>query len=109
MGVEGIEQFVATPEAHSDQAIESDPLPPGQVWTISPGGNGLAPSFRESVRYGEQNLYTQAKELVGDRDPRAHEFSLQLRSIDADTTGHGLGLGPHRVLSAGLRGRAFPA
>jgi len=56
MGVEGIEQFVATPEAHSDQAIESDPLPPGQVWTISPGGNGLAPSFRESVRYGEQNL-----------------------------------------------------
>jgi len=117
LGVDGIEQFVSTPEAHSDQAVESDPLPPGQVWTISPDGNGFAPSlyrieatagpgngvrilnapvppsFRESVRYGEQNLYTKAKELVGERDPRAHEFSIQLRSIDADTSGHGLGLG----------------
>lgn len=70
----------------------SDPLPPGQVWTISPGGNGAAPAlyrlevtvgpgggvkilnapvspaFRESV-HGEQNLYTRSKELVGDRDP----------------------------------------
>jgi ATP-dependent Lon protease len=45
MGVEGIEQFVATPELHSDQAIDSDPLPPGQVWTISPGGGGAAPSL----------------------------------------------------------------
>jgi conserved hypothetical protein TIGR02688 len=117
MGVDGIEQFVSAPETHSDQAIESDPLPPGQVWAISPGGNGMSPSlyrieaaagpgggvkilnapippsFRESVRYGEQNLYTKAKDLVGDRDPRAHEFSIQLRSMDADTSGQGLGLG----------------
>ena len=33
------------------------------------------PAFRESVKVGEQNLYTRAKELVGDRDPREHEFS----------------------------------
>lgn len=116
MGVEGVEQFVSTPELHSDQAIESDPLPPGQVWAVSPGGNGTAPAlyrieaaagpgsgvrilnapvppaFRESVRYGEQNLYTRAKELVGDRDPREHEFSVQLRAMDVDTSGQGLGL-----------------
>lgn len=116
MGVDGVEQFVATPEQHSDQAIDSDPLPPGQVWAMSPGGNGTAsalyrieatvgpgsgvrilnapvpPAFRESVRYGEQNLYTRAKELVGDRDPRAHEFSVQLRAMDADNAGQGLGL-----------------
>jgi len=116
MGVDGVEQFVSTPELHSDQAIESDPLPPGQVWAVSPGGNGAAPSlyrieatvgpgsgvrilnapvpaaFRESVRYGEQNIYTRAKELVGDRDPRAHEFSVQLRAMDMDNSGQGLGL-----------------
>src|SRR5208337_726858 len=90
MGVEGVEQFVSTPELHSDNRIESDPLPPGQVWAIGPGGNGItpalyrlevtvgpgssvkilnapvSPAFRESVRYGEQNLYTRAKDLVGD-------------------------------------------
>lgn len=126
LGVEGVEQFVSTPELHSEARIESDPLPPGQVWTISPGGQGAAtalyrlevtvgpgngvkilnspvpPAFRESVRYGEQNLYTRAKELVGDRDPRAHEFSVQLRAMDADTSGHGLGLGVLMALCGGL-------
>ena len=126
LGVEGVEQFVSTPELHSEDRIESDPLPPGQVWTISPGGQGAAPAlyrlevtvgpgngvkilnapvplaFRESVRYGEQNLYTRAKELVGDRDPRAHEFSVQLRAMDSDTSGHGLGLGVVVALCGGL-------
>ncbi|MDK2881007.1 MAG: ATP-dependent Lon protease [Clostridia bacterium] len=116
MGVDGVEQFVSTPELHSDKAIDSDPLPPGQVWAISPGGQDASPAlyrievtvgpgsgvkilnapvppaFRESVRYGEQNLYVRAKELVGDRDPRAHEFSIQLRAMDAERSGQGLGL-----------------
>jgi len=116
MGVDGVEQFVSTPELHSDDAIEADPLPPGEVWAISPGGQDAAPSlyrieatcgpgsgvrilnapvppaFRESVRYGEQNLYSQAQNLVGDRDPRGHEFSVQLRAMDADRSGYGLGL-----------------
>jgi ATP-dependent Lon protease len=80
LGPEGVEQFVATPELHSDEAIESDPLPPGQVWGVSLGtsetgpglyrievtcgpGSGVRilnqptpPAFRESVRVGEQNL-----------------------------------------------------
>jgi ATP-dependent Lon protease len=126
MGVEGVEQFVSTPELHSDQAIDSDPLPPGQVWSISPGGNGTSPAlyrieatagpgggvkilnapvppaFRESVRYGEQNIYTRAKGLVGDRDPRAHEFSVQLRSMDIDTSGQGFGLAVLIALSGAL-------
>lgn len=50
------------------------------------------PAFRESVKVGEQNLYARAKELVGDRDPRSHEFSIQLRAMDADKSGAGLGL-----------------
>lgn len=126
MGVDGVEQFVSTPELHSEERIESDPLPPGQVWTISPGGQGAAPvlyrlevtvgpgggvrilnspispAFRESVRYGEQNLYTRAKEMVGDRDPREHEFSVQLRAMDADTSGHGVGLAVLTALCSGL-------
>ncbi len=116
IGVEGVEKFVATPELHSDEAIDGDPLPPGQVWAISPGnadagaslyrievtagpGSGVKilnhpvpPAFRESVKVGEQNLYTRAKELVGDRDPRSHEFSIQLRAMDNDRAGSGLGL-----------------
>ena len=131
LGVEGVEQFVSTPEMHSDESIENDPLPPGQVWTISPGGNEASPSlyrlevtvgpgggvkilnapvaagFRESVRYGEQNLYTRAKELVGDRDPRAHEFSVQLRAMDADTSGQGVGLGVLVALCGALIERSI--
>jgi len=116
LGVDGVEQFVSTPELHSDEAIDGDPLPPGQVWAVGPGtgetgaglyrieatvgpGSGVKilnhpqpPAFRESVKVGEQNLYTRAKMLVGDRDPRGHEFSVQLRPFDADKSGAGLGL-----------------
>ena len=116
MGEDGIEKFVSTPELHSDEAIDPDPLPPGQVWGISPGGPDTGPSlyrievatgrgsgvkilnapvpapFRESVRYAQQNLYARAGELVGDRDPRSHEFSVQLRAMDNDPAGTALGL-----------------
>ena len=126
MGEDGVEKFVSTPELHSDEAIDTDPLPPGQVWGISPGrpesgaslyrievtsgkGSGLRilnapvpPPFRESVRYAEQNLYTRAKELVGDRDPRSHEFSVQLRAMDNDRSGESLGLPALMALCSGL-------
>jgi ATP-dependent Lon protease len=129
LGPDGIEQFVSTPELHSDEAIEGDPLPPGQVWAVSPGGPetgpGLyrievtsgpgggvkilnqptPPAFRESVKVGEQNLYTRAKDLVGDRDPREHEFSIQMRAIDADKSGTGLGLAVLVALCGSLLGR----
>ena len=41
----GPEQFVATPELRSDEAIDSDPLPPGQVWAIGPGVEGTGPGL----------------------------------------------------------------
>ncbi len=129
MGLEGLEQFVATPELHSDEAIETDPLPPGQVWASSIGtpesgpglyrievtsgtGSGVkilnqtsSPLFKESVRVGEQNLYQRAKELVGDRDPRQHEFSIQSRAMDADKSGGGLGLPVLVALCGSLLGK----
>src|SRR5262249_20812090 len=129
LGLDGVETFVATPELRSDQAIESDPLPPGQVWAISPGsgegnaglyrievshqpGSGLRilnqpapPAFRESVKVGEQILLAQGRNLVGDRDPRAEEFTLQLRAIDADKSGGGLGLAVLVALCGSLLGR----
>ena len=116
LGVEGVEKFVSTPELHSESTISSDPLEPGQVWTISPGGmdenpglyrieanegpgsgikilnKPVPPAFKESVSYAEQNLYARAKSLVGDKDPRQHEFVVQLRAFDAAKAGLKLGV-----------------
>lgn len=116
MGTDGVEKFVSTPELQSESGIGSDPLEPGQVWTISPGcgedypglyrieinegpGSGVKilnkpvpPSFKESMGYAEQNLYARAMQLVGDKEPRHHEFSVQLRSFDASKSGAGLGM-----------------
>ncbi len=50
MGEDGIEKFVSTPELHSDEAIELDPLPPGQVWEISPGGPEMLPWKKVRIR-----------------------------------------------------------
>ena len=54
---------------------------------------------------GEQNLYARSKELVGDRDPRAHQFSIQMRAIDADKGGSGVGLPVLVALCGSLLGR----
>lgn len=116
MGADGVEKFVSTPELQSDNRIGSDPLEPGQVWSISPGGGEenpgfyrieinegpgsgvkilnkpVPPAFKESIGYAEQNLYARAKQLVGDKDPRQHEFTIQLRAFDASKTGSKLGM-----------------
>ena len=126
LGEDGVEKFVATPELYSEDSIGSDPLPPGQVWVISPGGGdenpGLyrvditegpgggvkilnqptPPAFKESVRCAEQNLYVRAKELVGDRDPREHEFSVQLRAFDSSKSGSSVGVGVLLALCSSL-------
>ena len=116
IGEEGVETFVTTPEIHSENTIGDDPLPPGQMWALNAGGQedstGLykievnvgpgsgvkilnrpaPPQFQESVKYAEQNLYSKTKELVGDRDPRSHEFSIQLRAFDSSKSGNGMGM-----------------
>jgi len=126
LGNEGVEKFVVTPELHSANEIGEDPLPPGQVWALSPGGmddsaglyrvdvnvgpgSGVKilnrpapPAFVESMRYAEQNLYARARDLVGDREPRAHEFSVQLRAFDASRSGAALGLGTMLALCSAL-------
>jgi hypothetical protein len=38
----GLKQFVSTPELHSDEATESDPLLPGQVWVVEKAEDELA-------------------------------------------------------------------
>lgn len=116
IGDEGVETFVTTPEIHSENTIGDDPLPPGQIWALNAGGQedstGLykievnvgpgsgvkilnrpaPPQFQESVKYAEQNLYSKTKELIGDREPRNHEFSIQLRAFDASKSGNGMGI-----------------
>jgi ATP-dependent Lon protease len=126
IGEDGVEQFVGTPELHAENTIGGDPLPPGQVWCISPGGqdeypglyrievtegpgsgvrilNQPAPApFRESVRCAEQNLYARGGELVGDRDPRGHEFTIQLRAFDSARTGTQVGVAAAIALCSSL-------
>ena len=116
LGEEGIEKFISTPELHSENSIGNDPLEPGQIWTISPGGMDEHPglyrievnegpgsgvkilnkpvpqAFRESVGYAEQNLYARSMQLVGDKNPRDHDFTIQLRAFDAAKSGAKLGV-----------------
>lgn len=130
MGTDGVEKFVSTPELQSENSIGSDPLEPGQVWTISPGGGeehpGLyrieindgpgsgvkilnkpvPPAFKESMGYAEQNLYARATQLVGDKDPRHHEFTAQLRAFDAYKSGAKLGVAALVALCTSLLKRS---
>jgi ATP-dependent Lon protease len=116
MGTDGVEKFITTPELQSENSIGDDPLEPGQVWTISPGGmdehpglyrievnegpgSGVKilnkptpPAFRESINYAEQNLYARSMNLIGDKDPRHHEFTVQLRAFDSSKSGAKLGM-----------------
>jgi len=131
LGEEGVERFVVTPELQREDTIGTDPLPPGQVWAISPGsadegaglyrvdvnegpGSGVkivnvpVPGpFRESVKYGEQNLIARARDLVGDRDPRQHEFIVQLRAFDAAKSGAALGLPTLLAFCSALLGKSL--
>ncbi|CAN7617568.1 BREX system Lon protease-like protein BrxL [Variovorax paradoxus] len=130
MGADGVEKFVSTPELQSDNSIGGDPLEPGQVWTISPGGgeensglyrievnegpgSGLKvlnkpipPAFRESIGFAEQNLYARSLQLVGDKDPRQHEFTVQLRAFDAAKSGAKLGVASLVALCTSLLKRS---
>ena len=53
LGNDGVEHFVATPELQSEDSIGSDPLPAGQIWAISPGGQDEGPGlYRVEVSEG---------------------------------------------------------
>ena len=126
MGTDGVEQFVSTPELYSENSIGGDPLEPGQVWTISPGGmdehiglyrieinegpgagvkilnKPVPPAFKESMSFAEQNLYARSQQLVGDKDPRQHEFSVQVRAFDTAKSGAKLGVAALIALCSAL-------
>lgn len=128
---DGVEKYVATPEVQGEAGIGTDPLPPGQVWAISPGGQDEAAGlyrieasegpgsgvrianvqppapFREAVTIARENLYARAGELVGDRDPRQHELTLQLRAMDAVKSGAGLGTPTLLALCSALLGKSL--
>jgi ATP-dependent Lon protease len=63
--------------------------------------------FRESVRYAESNLITRSKDLVGDRDPKSHEFTVQLRALDASRNGAFLSLPTLLALCGALLGKSL--
>jgi len=131
LGKDGVEKFVVTPELQSEDHIGRDPLPPGQVWGISAGGQGegsglfrieitegpgsgvrilnrpAPPAFAESIKYATQNLYSRAAELVGDRNPREHEFSVQLRAYDASKGGSALGVAALLAMCSALLGKSL--
>ena len=129
IGEDGIETFVTTPELHSENTINDEPLPPGQIWAINTGGQeentGLykvevnvgpgsgvkilnkpaPPAFQESVRFAEQNIYSKSRELIGDRDARLHEFSVQLRAFDSSKSGNGTGMAVLMAMCSGILGK----
>lgn len=118
VGMDGVEQFVSTPELQSENQIGADPLPPGHAWAISSGGenegSGLyrlevnanpgpgsgyrlanvqpPGTLRESMTAAYQNLLSQNKLLIGDRDARQRELIIQVRAMDAAKDGFQLGI-----------------
>ena len=116
MGADGVEIFVSTPELQSAEGIGTDPLPPGHVWGVSPGGQDEAPGLyrievnetpgsnvkianvgapgplRESVQTAYQNLLSRNRDLVGDRDAKQHELTIQVRAMDVAKDGSNLGV-----------------
>jgi len=62
----------------------------------------VPPAFKESIGYAEQNLYARSSQLVGDKDPRQHEFTVQLRAFDASKSGTKLGMASLIALSTAL-------
>jgi ATP-dependent Lon protease len=116
MGVDGVETFVSTPELQSAEGIGTDPLPPGHVWGVSPGGQDEGPGLyrievnetpgsnvkitnvgapgplRESVQTAYQNLLARNRELIGDRDAKQHELNIQVRAMDVAREGSNLGV-----------------
>jgi ATP-dependent Lon protease len=130
LGLGGVETFVATQEVGGDDGIGTDPLPPGQVWTLGLGGADEAPglyrievteqrgsgirilnqppppAFRESVSVANQNLVARARELVGERNPREHEFTIQLRALDTARSGAQTSVAVLIAQSSALLGRS---
>ena len=129
MGLDGVEQFVATPELQSEDSIGGDPLPAGQVWAISPGGQDEAAGlYRIEVTEGpgsgvrilnqsppgavpRKRADRRAESLcAGPRTRRRPQSArarvrVQLRSFDSGKSGANLGVAVLIALCSALLGR----
>ena len=59
------------------------------------------------MKYAEANLFSRSSELVGDRNPREHEFSVQLRAYDAAKAGQSLGVAALMAMCSTLINRSL--
>ena len=117
LGEDGVEKFVVTPELQSEDHDRPRPAAarPGlgteracredgaglyriEVTDTSGSGSrkllnlGAPADLRESFRLAEGNLLARSRELLGDRDPREHDLTVQVRALDAAKAGSGLSL-----------------
>ena len=75
LGADGVEKFVSTPELQSENSIGSDPMEPGQVWTISSGGTDEHPGlYRIEVSEGPGSGVKILNKPVTPAVPREHEL-----------------------------------
>ena len=63
--------------------------------------------FKESVNMATHNHYARSRELAGDRNPREHEFTVQLRSFDSGKLGAQTGIPVLLALASALLGTAL--
>jgi len=125
MGLDGIEHFVSTPEHRRRPAAAR----PGLRDRSGPARRGYQPipdrgdrrarrrcphsqpspahpvSRKRPARRAEPLL--RAGDLVGDRNPREHEFVVQLRSFDSGKSGANLGVAVLIALCSALLGRSL--
>jgi ATP-dependent Lon protease len=74
MGLDGVERFVATPELQSEDSIGADPLPPGEVWAISPGGPDEGAGLVAQIVAGNDRAC--GGRLLGRQHKRYHGLSV---------------------------------
>jgi ATP-dependent Lon protease len=87
------------------------PDPIGLKYHISRARASVSSISRRSHRFGKASrsasrcFFSHARSPVGDRDPRSQEFTIQLRAIDADKSGAGLGVAVLTALCGSVLGR----
>ena len=58
-------------------------------------------NFKAGVQRALQNLYS-SRSMIGDKDPRQHEYTVQLRTFDVSKSGSGLSAASFVALSTAL-------
>ena len=75
-------------------------------WRSTPGAETVIPWLAQY--YPVYGVLAQARALVGDRDPRGHNLTAQVRALDAAKTGAGLGLSVLLALASATAASGTP-